>query len=122
VFAVSGALFGLAICALAITPNAAVAVGVLLVLGGAMLAFQTTNQSQLIALSDMEYHGRVQSLIMLSFGAFGIAALPLGLLADVIGLRWTLTGMGAGVLLFVLLFVLVSRRGVGTAQRLRDLG
>jgi MFS family permease len=89
---------------------------------GSMLAFQTTNQSQLIALSDMEYHGRVQSLIMLSFGAFGIAALPLGLLADVIGLRWTLTGMGVGVLLFVLLYVLVSRRRVGSAQRLRDLG
>jgi MFS family permease len=122
VFAASGALFGLAICALAVTPNARVAVAVLLVIGGSMLAFQTTNQSQLIALSDMEYHGRVQSLIMLSFGAFGIAALPLGLLADVIGLRWTLTGMGVGVLLFVLLYVLVSRRRVGSAQRLRDLG
>ncbi|MBB3083649.1 MFS transporter [Geodermatophilus sabuli] len=122
VFVVSGALFGLAICGLAVSPNAGVALVVLLVVGGSMLAFQTTNQSQLIALSDMEYHGRVQSLIMLSFGAFGIAALPLGLLADVIGLRWTLTGMGVGVLLFVLLFVLVSRRRVGRAQRLRDLG
>jgi MFS family permease len=122
VFAISGALFGLSICGLAVAPNAYVAVVVLLLLGGSMLAFQTTNQSQLLALSDMEYHGRVQGLIMLSFGAFGIAALPLGLLADVAGLRVTLAGMGAGVLLFVLLFVLVSRRRVVAATRLRDLG
>ncbi|MGY1595187.1 MFS transporter [Geodermatophilus sp. SYSU D00708] len=122
VFALSGALFGLAIVGLAAAPNAYVAVVVLLLLGGAMLAFQTTNQSQLLALSDMEYHGRVQGLIMLSFGAFGIAALPLGLLADVAGLRVTLAGMGVGVLLFVLLFALVSRRRVAAATRLRDLG
>ncbi|MGY1624806.1 MFS transporter [Geodermatophilus sp. SYSU D00965] len=122
VFALSGALFGLAIVGLAVAPNAYVAVVVLLLLGGAMLAFQTTNQSQLLALSDMEYHGRVQGLIMLSFGAFGIAALPLGLLADVAGLRVTLAGMGVGVLLFVLLFALVSRRRVAAATRLRDLG
>ncbi|MGY1691528.1 MFS transporter [Geodermatophilus sp. SYSU D01105] len=122
VFALSGALFGLAICGLAVAPSAWVAVVVLLLLGGAMLAFQTTNQSQLLSLSDMEYHGRVQGLIMLSFGAFGIAALPLGLLADLVGLRVTLAAMGGGVLLFVLLFALVSRRRVAAATRLRDLG
>lgn len=118
----SGAVFGLAVSALAVAPNAYAAVVVLLAVGAAMLAFQTTNQSQLMALSDMEFHGRVQSLIMLSYGAFGIAALPLGLLADVIGLRWTLTGMGAGVLAFVVLYAVVSRRTVATAHRLRDLG
>jgi MFS family permease len=122
VFIVSGVLFGLALCALAVSPNAVVAVVVLFLVGAAMLAFQTTNQSMLIALSDMEYHGRVQGLIMLSYGAFGIAALPLGLLADVVGLRWTLTGMGVGVVLFVALFALSSRRRVTTANRLRDLG
>ncbi|OMQ16378.1 hypothetical protein A7K94_0202940 [Modestobacter sp. VKM Ac-2676] len=118
----SGAVFGIALCALAIAPNAYVAVVVLLAVGASMLAFQTTNQSQLIALSDMEFHGRVQGLIMLSFSAFGIAALPLGLLADLIGLRWTLIGMGAGVLAFVALYAVVSRRSMAVANRLRDLG
>ncbi|NEK56288.1 MFS transporter [Geodermatophilus sabuli] len=122
VFIIAGVLFGLALCGLAASPNAVVAVVVLLVVGGAMLAFQTTNQSMLIALSDMEYHGRVQSLVMLSYGAFGIAALPLGLVADAIGLRWTLTGMGVGVLVFVGLFTVGSRRRVAAASRLRDLG
>jgi MFS family permease len=122
VLVASGAVFGIAVCALAIAPNAYVAVVVLLAVGAAMLAFQTTNQSQLIALSDMEYHGRVQGLIMLSFGAFGIAALPLGLLADVIGLRWTLVGMGAGVIAVVALYAVVSRRRMAASHRLRDLG
>ncbi|MGY1710593.1 MFS transporter [Geodermatophilus sp. SYSU D00758] len=122
VLVVSGVVFGLALVALAFVPSAALAVVALLLVGAGMLAFQTTNQSQLLALSDLEYQGRVQGLVMLSFGAFGIAALPLGLLADAVGLRWTLLGMGAGVVLVVLLFALRSRRRVAAAHRLRDLG
>jgi fucose permease len=86
-----------------------------------MMAFQTSNQSLLISLSDMEYHGRIQGLIMLSFGAFGIAALPLGLLADAVGLRWTLAGMGVAVVVIVLVFAVRGRR-ISGASRLRDLG
>jgi MFS family permease len=120
-FTVAAGIFGLALVALAVAPTFAVAVVALFVIGGAMLAFQTSNQSLLLSLSDMEYHGRIQGLIMLSFGAFGIAALPLGLLADAVGLRWTLAGMGGTVVLIVLVFAVRARRisGVG---RLRDLG
>lgn len=116
VFVAAGAAFGGAICLLAIAPHALVAVVVLLVVGGAMLTFQTSNQSQLLALSDEEYHGRVQGLVMLSFGAFGIAALPLGLLADLVGLRWTLGGMGTGVVAVVAAYALVSRRRSAPAR------
>jgi MFS family permease len=112
----SGAVFGGAVCALAIAPHAYVAVIALLAVGAAMLAFQTTNQSQLLALSDVEYHGRVQSLVMLSFGAFGIAALPLGLLADVIGLRWTLGVMGSGVIAVVAVYGVLSMRRTTLAR------
>ncbi|MGY1753413.1 MFS transporter [Blastococcus sp. SYSU D01042] len=110
VFVGAGLLFGLAICSLAVAPEAWVAVVVLLAVGAAMLAFQTSNQSQLLALTDPEYQGRVQGLVMLSFGAFGIAALPLGLLADQVGLRWTLGGMGAGVVAVVAVYALAGRR------------
>ncbi len=111
----AGAVFGVAVCSLAIAPNAAVAVVVLLAVGAAMLAFQTADQSQLLARSDPEYHGRVQGLVMLSFGAFGIAALPLGLLADAVGLRWTLAGMGAGVLAVMAVYAVVARRRAAVA-------
>jgi MFS family permease len=106
----AGAAFGLAICSLAVAPAAWVAVIALLAVGAAMLAFQTSNQSQLLALAEPEFHGRVQGLVMLSFGAFGIAALPLGLLADVVGLRWTLAGMGTGVIAVVTAYAIAHRR------------
>lgn len=118
----AGVVFGGAVCSLAIAPDAYVAVVVLLAVGAAMLAFQTSNQSQLLALADEEYHGRVQGLVMLSFGAFGIAALPLGLLADEIGLRWTLGAMGAGVIAVVAVYATVVRRRAAAGHRTRDLG
>ena len=117
VFVGAGACFGLALCSLAVAPTAYVAVVVLLAVGAAMLAFQTSNQSQLLDLADPEYQGRVQGLVMLSFGAFGIAALPLGLLADVVGLRWTLGGMGAGVVAVVAAYAVAGRRRSATAAR-----
>jgi MFS family permease len=117
VFVGAGALFGLAVCSLAVAPTTYVAVVVLLAVGGAMLAFQTSNQSQLLDLAEAEYHGRVQGLVMLSFGAFGIAALPLGLLADLIGLRWTLFGMGAGVIAVVAAYAVAGWRRTGRALR-----
>ena len=43
------------------------------------------NNSLVLALSDFEYHGRIQSLMLLSFSGFGMAALPLGALADASG-------------------------------------
>jgi predicted MFS family arabinose efflux permease len=122
VMVLAGTTFGMALCALALAPVFAVAVAALLVIGGAMMAFQTSNQSLLISLSDMEYHGRIQGLIMLSFGAFGIAALPLGLLADALGLRWTLGGMGLAVALLTVLFAVDSRGRRARTDRLRDIG
>lgn len=119
VLVAAGTAFGGAVCSLAIAPAAWVAAVVLLAVGAAMLTFQTSNQSQLLALSDEEYHGRVQGLVMLSFGAFGIAALPLGLLADVVGLRWTLAGMGAGVIAVVAVYAVVSLRRTAVPRRLR---
>ena len=118
---VSGAVFGLGIVALALAPTFALAALVLLAVGAGLLVFQTITQSLLLSLSDVSFHGRIQGLVMLSFGGFGVIALPLGLLADVIGLRQTLAGMGAGVLLTVALFTLLSRRH-WAQTRLRDLG
>ena len=117
VFVGAGAVFGLAVCSLAIAPTAWVAIVVLLAVGAAMLAFQTSNQSQLLDLTDPDFQGRVQGLVMLSFGAFGIAALPLGLLADLVGLRWTLGGMGAGVFTVVALYAVAGRRRSAAAHR-----
>ncbi|WP_409332883.1 MFS transporter [Trujillonella humicola] len=122
IFLVAGLVFGAGVGALAVAPTFWVAVVVLLVVGGSNLAFQTANQSLLLGLSDMAFHGRIQGLVMLSFGAFGIAALPLGALADAVGLRWVLGGMGLVTLLVMGVFALVTRGRLARADRLRDLG
>ncbi|MGY1772444.1 MFS transporter [Blastococcus sp. SYSU D00813] len=121
-FLVAGLAFGAGVAALAVAPTFWVAAAVLLVVGGSNLAFQTANQSLLLGLSDMAFHGRIQGLVMLSFGAFGIAALPLGALADAVGLRWVLGGMGLLTLLVMALFALATRGRLARADRLRDLG
>jgi MFS family permease len=122
VLVLAGVAFGVGLGGMALAPTFWVAVAALLVVGGANLAFQTTSQSLLLALADMAFHGRIQGLVMLSFGAFGIAALPLGILADTVGLRWTFAGMGVGVLAVVAVFALTTRRRVAASDRLRDLG
>lgn len=91
-------------------PTFWVALPILAVTGGFSLAFQTTLQSLLLGLSEFDYHGRIQSLVMLGFSGFGIAALPLGLLADGIGLRGTFMLMGAAVIGIMAVFSARQRR------------
>lgn len=118
---VAGAVSGVGLLCLAAAPTFPIAVLAVLPIGAGMLVFQTGTQALLLALSDVTLHGRVQSLVMLSFGIFGVVALPLGVLADAIGLRPTFTGMGVSVLLVLALFLLVSRKH-WSSTRLLDLG
>ncbi len=115
--AVSGLAFGVTLIVLAAAPSFVVAVFMIAAVGAASAGFQAMNNSLVLALSDLEYHGRVQSLMMLSFSGFGMAALPLGALADAIGLRSTLALMGATVVVTMLVFLSVSRR---TQRRIGD--
>ena len=92
---VTGLGFAVGVAALGVAPAFWVGLVTLLLIGAASSAFQSMNGALVLGLTDTAYHGRVQSLMMLAFSAFGIAALPLGLLADAIGLRQTLVGMGA---------------------------
>jgi MFS family permease len=109
-FAGAGVLFGVALVAAALADRLTLEVLLLVVVGGALLAFQAANQGMLLSRSDPAYHGRIQGLVLLNYGAYGIASLPLGLLADRIGLRWTIGGMGVAVVAVLGVFLLVARR------------
>jgi len=104
--AVTGMALGGALIALAVAVWFWTALLALLAVGASGLVFQTTTQSQMLALSDTDYHGRMQSMVVLGFSGFGLAALPLGLLADAITLEWTLALMGVVVLVVSVLFML----------------
>ena len=93
---------GIALVVFALMPNFFASLVAVFFVGCGMAGFQALNGSLVLATADLEYHGRVQSLIMLSFSAFGLAALPFGIIADAVGLRETMVGMGVAVLLAAL--------------------
>jgi hypothetical protein len=72
--------------------------------------FQTSTQALMLRLSPIEYHGRLQSMVILGFSGFGLAALPLGVLADAVSLGATLAGMGVVVGSMTVWFAIVFRR------------
>jgi len=96
--AAAGVGFGVGIALLTFAPSFAVALAVLVVTGGAAAAFQSLNNSMVLMASESAYHGRVQSLMMLSFSGFGMMALPLGILADAIGLDTTMLIMAGATI------------------------
>lgn len=79
---------------IAVAPTFNVAMIAAVIVGGSTAGFQSMNATLALSLTSSDYHGRVQSLLGLGFSAFGLVSYPLGLLADQIGLRETLAGMG----------------------------
>ncbi|MBK5222330.1 MAG: MFS transporter [Acidimicrobiia bacterium] len=93
--AAAGAMFGFGLVLLSVTPTFIASLFVLVLVGGATSAFQALNNTMVLMGSESIFHGRIQSLMMLSFSGFGLMALPLGIVADAIGLRTTFTIMGS---------------------------
>ena len=108
----AGIGFGAGVAAIGAAPVFAVALLVAVVIGGSSSAFQGLNHTLAIDRTDFEYHGRVQALLMLSFSGFGLAAWPLGLLADAIGLEVTLGLMGLSTVAVMLAFASLNRRSI----------
>jgi MFS family permease len=99
--------FGLSLVAFAATSSYHVGLVTLVGVGGLAAAFQSLNNSLTMSYTDEEYHGRVQSMTMMSWSLFGIVSWPIGILADHIGIRETLALMGvtaAGLAIVITLF------------------
>jgi MFS family permease len=92
---VSGWVFGGAVMALGAAPTFLAGFVIVAMIGAGATGYQSLSNTLALSLSDEGHRGRVQSLLMLSFAGFGIAALPLGLLAEVIGLRPAIVLMGS---------------------------
>lgn len=92
---VSGVGFGLGVIGLGLAPSFATALMVCVGLGACVAGFQSMNATLVMASAEAAYHGRLQSMLQLGFSAFGLAGLPLGLLADAFGLRPTMVVMGS---------------------------
>jgi MFS family permease len=91
---VSGGAFGVGVIVLGVAPTFWIGFVIVGFIGAGATGYQSLSNTIALSLSDEGHRGRVQSLLMLSFAGFGIAALPLGLLAEVIGLRLAIVLMG----------------------------
>ena len=109
IMVIAGLLFGASVIALGVAPSYLSALAVVAVAGAATTAYQSLSNTLALSLTDDGIEGRVQSLLMLSFAGFGIAARPLGALAEVIGLRPTMVLMGSVTTLAAVAFVVGSR-------------
>lgn len=112
VIIIAAAGFGVSLIVLGAVESYVVGLVVLAVVGGAALIFQTSSQALMLRLSPHEYHGRLQSMVILGFSGFGLAALPLGLLADAVTLEVVLVAMGVVVIGCAGMFTVFHRRGV----------
>jgi MFS family permease len=106
----AGLAFGASLVLFGGVPRFWGGVAVMVIVGGASSAFQAMNNSQALVVADVEYHGRVQSLLMLAFSGFGLMALPMGLLADRFGIREVMAAMGVLVGVVTLLGEVWRRR------------
>lgn len=110
--------FGALVLVLAAMPGFAVALPVILALGVCEGGVIAMGQSLALKYGDPAYHGRLQSMMILTLGLTGFAALPMGALGDDIGLRAQLTIMGAvGAAASIGVLLLASRIGAAADAR-----
>ena len=105
-----GLVFGISVVLFGLAPNYLLALLVVIVLGLATNGFMVLTTSRSMAISEPSHHGRVQSLMQLAFAGFGIAAAPLGALAEMVGLRATIVVMGLVTICVVATYGAVSFR------------
>jgi MFS family permease len=105
----SGLVFGAGVIALGLSPLFGVGVLVVVFIGAGTTGYQSLSNAIALNMTGDTHQGRVQSLMMLSFAGFGIAAAPLGLLAEAIGLRSAIAVMGAVTLATVVGYALLER-------------
>ncbi len=106
---VSGIAFGVGVIALGLSPVFLTAFVVVAFVGAGTTGYQSLSNTLALNMTEDTHQGRVQSLMMLSFAGFGIAAAPLGLLAEAIGLRPAIVCMGVVTLATVVGYALLER-------------
>jgi MFS family permease len=89
--------FALTLVAMSLAPNYAFAVPASFALGAASGGFQTLGSTVVIHATEPAYIGRVMSLTMMAFAGFGVMGLPIGWLADAVGVRGALVAMAIAV-------------------------
>ena len=103
-------VFGLIVIAFGLAPNFPIAMLIIVLLGAVEMGYISFVLGLGMAYSHRRYDGRVQALIVSSFSFLGFVSLPIGLLADTIGVRAALVIEGAAGSILIAVVALYSRR------------
>ncbi len=101
VYRAAGIGMGLCLMSMLTAHGLATACALLFMLGFCSSAFTALNGAVLLRYVEARYVGRVMSIAMLAFGAFGLLGFPVGVLADALGEGVAMAMMGALVCLVV---------------------
>jgi MFS family permease len=110
-----GAGFALSLVAMALVPSYAHAAVASFALGAASGGYQTLASTVVIHATESAYIGRVMALTMMAFAGFGVMGLPIGWLADAVGVRGALVAMAFAVA--IVLGVSLARLARAEARR-----
>ncbi len=102
--------FGITVGVLSFMPNFWLGCLISLGVGASSTGFMSLTQTLGMRATAEPYQGRVQSLLQLPFAMFALMALPLGALAEWVGVRNALLTMGVGVVAAMALYASTSRR------------
>ena len=102
-----GVGLGLSLIGFGLTSAFYVALALLVVVGMTSAGYAAVNQTLLMEHTDSQFHGRVMSVFLLSYGAVPFATFPEAWLADLIGGPYAMALAGAMVTLSVLLVVIL---------------
>lgn len=109
--AASGVGFGVFLLVFAMAASYGIALAAALLLGAASNVYMALNNTLVMTSTDPRMHGRVMSIYMMTFAVMPISALPMSVLADVVGPQPTLAGAGALLGLAVGALSLLARGG-----------
>ena len=99
---ICGIGFGSALAAFALSPIYLLSLALLLIVGLASNTYMTINRSLLMLNTDPNLYGRVMSVYVMQWYMTPVALLPLGALADGIGVSYTIALSGIVVTLFII--------------------
>lgn len=106
----SALAFGVLLVGFALSPVYAVALAVGVGLGAAETGFLSLNGSMAMRYTHRDYYGRVNAVILFGFALNGLIGFPIGVLADAIGIRETMFGLGIASTALVVVVLLYARR------------
>ncbi len=92
---VAGIGVGITLVMFAFAPSYFLAIAMMFLVGAAGNMYMALNSTMIMTNTDTAMHGRVMSVYMMTFSLMPLTSLPMSLLADAIGVQWTVAGAGA---------------------------